>query len=1066
MKATLISASAGSGKTWILTNALFNKIQAGAIEPQQVIAVTFTRAAADEMRERMRRTLFEHGCHDAAHGIEGALVGTVDSVCERLLKRFAFEAGISPDFAVIPEEEASLFFNESLSSILHALPTHEISRFAASLMRFGVEKVSDQLRNVETIARLARQNLINPNDLHKMAEDSITSYLELLPTPLKSDGAEIDGMMRNKLVEAIQRIKSKIKNSIDVTKETEKYYHQLEKFHSALSQGAAQWDSWAYFEHTEPAKNSKNDCEMVKQAAESHLSHPQFHKDVKTIIRMSFTLAAEAIASYDEWKRQRGLIDFIDMEEKVLQLLEHDHVVQTIQSEYRILMVDEFQDTSPIQLALFTRLGRAVGEIVWVGDRKQCIYGFRDSDPELMASVFNSLAQGAAVSYLESSWRSRPPLVSFFNNIFTRTFKRHGFHEREVKLKAERQERSELPPPIEIWMLDSQKKDDDFELTARGIVRLLQAGPDLQIEDPISGGLRRVRPGDIAVLERTNEECAIMADKLCALGVHASVGRVGLMNTMEGVFLSQACEIVLDRFASLPSLVMLHLATGGSLENLINDRIENVKRDTETNAIAWPDEPLLRRLRDLSDEARFLSPSELFDRVIEASGIRDLCLRWGAASFRLGNIDRIRAYARQYEETCGFRGTAATFLGLYLYLASLEDGGDQSSLATPDAVTVTTYHKAKGLEWPVVIHGNLAKDLRKGICVSTPTVFSSSNSFDAANPLSGRFIHFWPWPYQPNRKKTTLYAGMKAHPLEKRAEERAYREEQRLAYVGFTRSRDLLVLPVRRSSGTNPPLRLALLEANLNLPQTDENGVIAHDFGLGESYQTRVRQLSMKDEARLIQSAAQTWFARPEGEAPSYGKRKVYASSIPAGSNAQVTRVYSFGRRIEGLFETSDDPSLGNAIHAFYAADDPDLPREERVGMATDLLAVHNQRCMLNPEELVASADRLMSFIRNEWPGGAAWKELPIRLLRQGREVAGVADLVVERENEFFLIDHKSFPGSTEQCRKRALEYEDQIEAYAEELEKATGKRCAGMAVHFPIAGLIVWIGCNGNKNR
>ena len=123
-----------------------------------------------------------------------------------------------------------------------------------------------------------------------------------------------------------------------------------------------------------------------------------------------------AMIAYQEFKKKRGLIDFVDQEQLLLKALDLPDVSNVLQEELDLLLVDEFQDTSPIQLALFLKLAEAATETVFVGDVKQAIYGFRGSDPELMQAVLKTVEkEGGRKEVLGKSYRSRGHLVEYTN---------------------------------------------------------------------------------------------------------------------------------------------------------------------------------------------------------------------------------------------------------------------------------------------------------------------------------------------------------------------------------------------------------------------------------------------------------------------------------------------------------------------------------------------------------------------------------------------------------------------------------------------------------------------------
>ncbi len=1063
MKMDLIGASAGSGKTWRLTEELSKSIEKDGVAPEQVIAVTFTRAAAAELKERVRARLFEGGLTEAAHRMEGALVGTVHSVCERILKRFAFEAGMSPDFQVMPEEESAIFFKSSISSILKG---RDLRRYNAAMDRFG-ERYGERMDAARKIADLARANRVSPDSLRAMARENIDSYFALLPKPATGRGGDAAQPLIQELERVISAIGGNIEKGFDTTGVTAGYLDKIKTIHTGAKAGTMTWKDWALLQNERPGAKSRDLCENLSAMAARHLSDPLLREDIEVCAQTVFDIAAGALGAYDAWKKERGLIDFTDMEEKVHDLLGEEYVAATMADEYRLLMVDEFQDTSPIQLALFNRLGSAVGRMVWVGDKKQCIYGFRASDPELMDAAYNAVSRGAEKSYLKDSYRSRPGLVDFANAIFVKTFGELGHSKDEVELAPKRKENKDLSPPIEIWQMAGTNIKTDAVIMARGIALLLGANDPLVIEDKITGKVRPARPGDIAVLRRGNKGCVEMAVELGKLGIRASVSRNGLISTLEGMYLQSACEIVLDRGASLPAAVLLHIRSGGSPEALIDERLRlnlSEKKD-RTKEYPWAVEPVLESLRGLSDHLEYLSPSEMLDRIIEASGLRGLCLGWSGPEFRLGNVEMFRAYARQYEESCGFRNSGASFLGLYLYLTSLPDGGSQSAVSSPDSVNVMTYHKAKGLEWPVVILGDLDKKLEglhNAPFSTEPKAFSSVKAFDFNNPLKGRVIRYWPWPYESMESKAPLWEPIKDSALDREFVGQYIREEQRLMYVGLTRARDVLVLPVRRTEKKSmpSPKRLEFLNAGIALPVDEPEGVKDCDFNLGKKFNTRMRYINESTEVPELSAAGTNWFAHPEGEAPVYRELYIGASWIENVPGAQVVSEHSIGGRVTGTFKgEEDDPSFGNAVHAFYAADSKELPMEERLALAQNILAAHEVSGVMTPEALVETSERLNAHIASTWPESVVLKELPIKLKRDGQIIMGVADMVVETEKELHLIDHKTFPGNAEQCKKRAVEYSGQLDAYAEALEKATGKKCATRVIHYPVGGMVVGVG-------
>src|SRR5699024_364248 len=146
-----------------------------------------------------------------------------------------------------------------------------------------------------------------------------------------------------------------------------------------------------------------------------------FQRDMTELVRLVFETAAQCMAAYRDYKAELGLIDFIDQEHLTLKLLRTNPMVrETITERYRILAVDEFQDTSPLQLALFTDLGGLVEEVIWVGAPTQSFYRAREAAPDLMQAGITAIEGGGGTTYtLSSSWRTHAVPLDVNSRIFS-----------------------------------------------------------------------------------------------------------------------------------------------------------------------------------------------------------------------------------------------------------------------------------------------------------------------------------------------------------------------------------------------------------------------------------------------------------------------------------------------------------------------------------------------------------------------------------------------------------------------------------------------------------------------
>jgi len=256
-------------------------------------------------------------------------------------------------------------------------------------------------------------------------------------------------------------------------------------------------------------------AEPIIEAAGLYTAHPRLRDDLTRYLELMYALAADSLDAYATAKRQIGALDFTDQERLLLDVLDDPFVASTLGDELDLLMVDEFQDTSPIQLALFIKLAQYARQVVWVGDIKQAIYGFRGSDTALMRSVIEALPKlGGTKEVLENSWRSRPALVQFVNHVFANRFE--GIPPSEVELSPKRPE-IDNAAAVADWLLDGSNAEKRNAALAAGICKLLAS--DTQVVDTQTGQLRKVRAADIAVLARANDTVTAIAAALQDAGI-------------------------------------------------------------------------------------------------------------------------------------------------------------------------------------------------------------------------------------------------------------------------------------------------------------------------------------------------------------------------------------------------------------------------------------------------------------------------------------------------------------------------------------------------------------------
>ena len=475
-KIRIISAGAGSGKTHRLTEELGSLLNdaASGVRPEGIVATTFTRKAAAELVERLRRSLFTKGNHTEAERLSAGFVSTVNGVCGSLLQMMAFEAGISPRIEVIAEEDRQVLFNHALAEAVDDDLVNTLEKISE---RFGNIDWKSALKD---IVDAARGNNCRPDDLNGFAQKSLEGLKSYLPKPSAKTADKLDDALVRAVNDAIRDIRN---NTEDKTKGTRGYVDLLETMATKLKHGYLPWSEWVKLSKEGPTQKSAHFADAVQQVAGAHAQHPRFLQDITEFITSLFDLARTVIDQYQLYKRERGLLDFVDQEALLLTALDQPEVQERLKEKLDLLLVDEFQDTSPIQLALFLKLTEIVRHAIWVGDPKQSIYAFRGADPALMAAVIKTIPILPG-DIQETSYRSRPDLIRFVNVIFAPALSEQLPPE-QIVLKPHRPDPASSSTALRLWRILGKNAGVRSNEIADGIVHLIAEAPVIFDKPPI-----------------------------------------------------------------------------------------------------------------------------------------------------------------------------------------------------------------------------------------------------------------------------------------------------------------------------------------------------------------------------------------------------------------------------------------------------------------------------------------------------------------------------------------------------------------------------------------------------
>ncbi len=798
----LVEAGAGSGKTQSLVARLVAVLRSGRATIDTLAAVTFTRKAAAELRgrfqvglERARLTEKDPAARarlDAAlEHLERAFIGTIHSFSSRLLRERPVEAGIDPEFRELDETEDHVLLEESWDEYLSVA----------------------RLRNEAALLGLDEAGL-DPEDLEG-AFATLAAFPEVEPAPGRPAPPDLRPV-RTALEELLDRL-----GPIMPSARPDKGYDPLQSLviralirrrNLGFDRPRPLMETVELFDKdlgvTKNRWPSKDEAEAAQVAAEAFRDGPaaaalRGWREFRHARALDFLLPA--VTFYAERRRAESRLSFQDQLLLAAQLLRDNAEVRTyFQGRFHPILVDEFQDTDPIQAELlfyltgtdvaerdWTRLRPAPGSLFLVGDPKQSIYRFRRADIDIYNIVKEKVrGDGGEVLELSANFRSLPCLAGWVNPLFESVFPRRadayqaGFMPLETVRTASPGASSGIfkitVPAVKrhakegIADLDSRRVADYVAWACAGNLRL--AAPE--------GGARPAEPGDFLILFRYKDRMNMYARRLEVLGLpyeisgsdaftdNDEVGEVmNLLHALDDpddpVF---TVAVLRGLFFGLSDNELLaHRAAGGAFSYLeaAEDGLDRVKRAFG----------VLRNWRGLAGR---VPPSAALETILQDSGLLSHLVTSEMGSSRAGNVFKVVEILRAREgvELTSF-AAAVEFMAEWVGAQPVEE----MSLAPgrPNAVRLMNLHKAKGLEAAVVILANPA-----GVRDFEPERHVRRTG---GTPL-GHFRFTKPAGF------TTKTLSQPAGWEESAAEETKYEEaeEGRLMYVAATRARDLLVV--------------------------------------------------------------------------------------------------------------------------------------------------------------------------------------------------------------------------------------------------------------------------------
>lgn len=812
-----VIAGAGTGKTYMLAERYFYHLTVDGFSPLEIVACTFTDKAAAELRSRIRATVFQRlpDRFDLLAELEAAQISTLHSLATRICQEHPEAAGVPADFTVLDELESKIWVNEQLTLALAELPADIYQHIPYSQLA----DILPQLLADPIAAERAFNQTINPDNLIAQIQQSALS--ELLGNPqwqLAAETLHQFAGIEGDRIELARKTALQAINSLENMAIPQAALAELNNLNNINLRGGSnkKWPDGGFTEVKEAIATLKKLADQEIKRGRINLEIGEADQKLTTILpilKQAFIQVQEFLATA---KRKARLLDFADLEVYALKALNHPEVQEYYGQRWRAFLIDEFQDTNPVQ-GEFLEVLTSQAILTIVGDAKQSIYGFRRADVAVFQSwcdriQHNSGKKGGEIVELSTSFRTHESLINQINQIFAPLL--GNLHQ---NLTAFRTADPDINPDgnnyghsyLEAYAVAAGEAIDlnrarlaEGQHIARILKQMLEE--EIPVYDKKTSKWRPVKPGDMAILSRTWESLELYGEILASEGIPVVLSGGGnLLDTREA---KDAWALL--RFLADPTDDIALVAVLRSPFFAISDRtlfmISNSLLTAEGKNLYWW-EKIQRQKPGLLEKPGFsvvkILKQLLADRTVEPPT-------------RLLQIaDRLTGYTAVINNLPGAPRREADWRGFMELVRQLETGNNdvfnvvrklrqiaaadvkipRLPLEAANAVTLMTIHAAKGLEWPVVV----VPDLTRGKPNYAPSVYFDPE-WGVAISLSNA---------EGEKQKPVLYVW-----LENLQKQRENAEALRLLYVAFTRSRDRLILTAASEKGN----LLDLLRPGLN----------------------------------------------------------------------------------------------------------------------------------------------------------------------------------------------------------------------------------------------------------
>ncbi|MGM9607554.1 MAG: helicase-exonuclease AddAB subunit AddA [Oscillospiraceae bacterium] len=845
--ALLVSAAAGSGKTRVLVERLLERVEQEGHDIDEFLVITFTNAAAAELRGRIAQELAQRLARDPGNArlrrqtvlVYKTRICTIDALCIDLLRQHGHLLDVDPDFRICDQAEGETIAARVLSELLdERYEDIENDPGFAALVE-AVLTGRDDARLVNIVLDIHKRIQSHPDPDRWLAEhredfraEGIADAGETPWGALILDHARAQAdYWRGEMAKALdlaardEIVDLNYGPTLSATLEGLENLFQAESWDRAAGCFPIPFPRAGAKRGADPAikdaiADLRTRCKTRMEAVEALFGADSAGvlselRSLAPVVEALFDLVREFGRRFYEEKTRRGLLEFSDAEHLTVHLLEQDEVRDLLREQFTEIMVDEYQDTNEVQNVLFDALSRDGENLFLVGDVKQSIYRFRLADPAIFLGKYESWppAERAEAGQprkliLSRNFRSRPQVLHaanyVFENIMSRACGEMEYGPAEALVPGGSfEDDPAYAAELDVLSLPEGEGGEDAvdknlieaRFVARRMAQMLREG---FLVDDGAGGQRPVRAEDMVILLRSpGPVLRHYTRALAEAGIPVETeGGGDFFDTTEISVALSLLEIIDNPRQDVPLLSVLRSPVFG----FTPDRLSQIRagcKDGDFYAALEADggedcAAFLEQMKLLRFRAGELSAQQLIERLYAET---DLMAIFGAmpdGARRQANLAALREQARQLERA-GHKG----LFGFLTHLGRLRQKGERLAPASAGTggVKILSIHRSKGLEFPVVFLCGLGRQF---------------NTMDAAAPvLFHPRLGVGPKRLERGEGWTVEWPTLARQAVSLQMDRELKAEEMRLLYVAMTRAKEKLIMTMGLSKAGDALAKLA-----------------------------------------------------------------------------------------------------------------------------------------------------------------------------------------------------------------------------------------------------------------